>query len=171
MPWTERIWASRVREICMHGLKRAEAAAHPAPPLLDCVSWSMELLPGNRCGFFAVDPVVAFFNTTARDSLTGALGLCRRDGSCPRASIAPQRFTRWRFGLGIPTLPRRRHAGLSTGPVRRGPPEPARVPTAVGKKVEILLLPPKPFPSNQLGRYSGATSDPGRNNPTICVCF
>ena len=28
-------WASRVREICMHGLKRAEAAGYPAPPLLD----------------------------------------------------------------------------------------------------------------------------------------
>jgi len=39
MPWTEGIWASRVREICMHGLKRAEAAGHPAPPLLDCFPW------------------------------------------------------------------------------------------------------------------------------------
>src|SRR5262249_27372136 len=35
MPWTERIRASRVREICTHGLKRAEAAGQPAPPLLD----------------------------------------------------------------------------------------------------------------------------------------
>jgi hypothetical protein len=31
----ERIWASRVREICMHGLKRAEAVEQSAPPLLD----------------------------------------------------------------------------------------------------------------------------------------
>ena len=37
MPWTERIWASRVREICTHGLKRAEAAGYTAPPLLDCL--------------------------------------------------------------------------------------------------------------------------------------
>src|SRR6516162_6736659 len=28
-------WASRVREICMHGLKRAEAVEQSAPPLLD----------------------------------------------------------------------------------------------------------------------------------------
>jgi hypothetical protein len=30
-----KIWASRVREICMHGLKRAEAAGQTVPPLLD----------------------------------------------------------------------------------------------------------------------------------------
>ena len=35
MPWTERIRASRVRENCTHGLKRAEAAGYTAPPLLD----------------------------------------------------------------------------------------------------------------------------------------
>jgi len=31
MPSIERVWASRVREICMHGLKRAEATgSHPS---------------------------------------------------------------------------------------------------------------------------------------------
>ena len=39
MPLTERIWASRVREICMHGLKRAEAVGQSVPPLLDCYQW------------------------------------------------------------------------------------------------------------------------------------
>ena len=38
MPWTERIRASRVRENCTHGLKRAEAAGYTAPPLLDWLS-------------------------------------------------------------------------------------------------------------------------------------
>ena len=35
MPWTERIRASRMRETCTSGLKRAEAAGYTAPPLLD----------------------------------------------------------------------------------------------------------------------------------------
>jgi hypothetical protein len=35
MPRKERVRASRVREICMHGLKRAEAVEQSAPPLLD----------------------------------------------------------------------------------------------------------------------------------------
>ena len=38
MPWTERIRASRMRETCTSGLKRAEAAGYTAPPLLDCSS-------------------------------------------------------------------------------------------------------------------------------------
>ena len=35
MPRGERVRASRVRENCKHGLKRAEAAGYTAPPLLD----------------------------------------------------------------------------------------------------------------------------------------
>jgi len=35
MPRNEWVRASRVREICKPGLKRAEAAGSPAPPLLD----------------------------------------------------------------------------------------------------------------------------------------
>jgi hypothetical protein len=46
MPWTERIRASRVREICTPGLKRAEAADYTAPPLLD---W-LNLPPFDRRG-------------------------------------------------------------------------------------------------------------------------
>ena len=39
MPRHEWVRASRVREICKPGLKRAEAAGYTAPPLLDCLSW------------------------------------------------------------------------------------------------------------------------------------
>ena len=46
MPWTERIRASRVREICTPGLKRAEAAGYTAPPLLDCSSVASSVLHG-----------------------------------------------------------------------------------------------------------------------------
>ena len=35
MPRSERVRASRMREIFMPGLKRAEAADYTAPPLLD----------------------------------------------------------------------------------------------------------------------------------------
>jgi hypothetical protein len=35
MPWIDRTRVSRVREICTPGLKRAEEAGQPAPPLLD----------------------------------------------------------------------------------------------------------------------------------------
>jgi hypothetical protein len=35
MPRSEWVRASRVRENCTHGLKRAEAAGYTAPPLLD----------------------------------------------------------------------------------------------------------------------------------------
>ena len=42
MPWTERIRASRMRENCTSGLKRAEAAGYTAPPLLD---WLILFLP------------------------------------------------------------------------------------------------------------------------------
>ena len=38
MPRSERVRASRMREIFMSGLKRAEAAGYTAPPLLDCLS-------------------------------------------------------------------------------------------------------------------------------------
>jgi hypothetical protein len=34
MPWSETVRESRMREICMSGLKRAGAAGLPAPPLL-----------------------------------------------------------------------------------------------------------------------------------------
>ncbi len=41
MPRHEWVRASRVREICKPGLKRAEAAGYTAPPLLD---WSICIL-------------------------------------------------------------------------------------------------------------------------------
>ena len=44
MPWTERIWVSRMREICTSGLKRAGAVKRSAPPLLDYRDFRMPVL-------------------------------------------------------------------------------------------------------------------------------
>ena len=49
MPRNERVRASRMWEICKSGLKRAEAAGYPAPPLLDCDLAVLKLELARHC--------------------------------------------------------------------------------------------------------------------------